>query len=176
MATPVVTGAVALMLQKDPTLTPDTVKARLMKTAWKGFGVYSNSSDVFNNIYNNEYDLFTYGAGYLDIDVALESTDVANGVALSPTASFNPANNTVTIVNTTSVTWGNSVLWGSSIVWGNSLIWGNSVVNANSIVWGNSVVWGNTVDQGFSIVWGNSLVWGSSTATAAYSDGQDGEN
>ncbi len=33
MATPVVAGAVALMLQKDSTLTPDQVKARLMKTA-----------------------------------------------------------------------------------------------------------------------------------------------
>ena len=32
VATPVVSGAVALMLQKDPTLSPDTVKARLMKT------------------------------------------------------------------------------------------------------------------------------------------------
>ena len=66
MATPVVSGAVALMLQKDPTLTPDTVKARIMKTAWKGFGVYCNSYDVYNNLYSNEYDLFTYGAGYLD--------------------------------------------------------------------------------------------------------------
>src|SRR5579863_2946165 len=87
MATPVVSGAVALMLQKDPTLTPDTVKARIMKTAWKGFGVYTSSFDVFSNAYNNEYDLFTYGAGYLDINAALGSTDVANGVALSPTAS-----------------------------------------------------------------------------------------
>jgi hypothetical protein len=38
------------------------------------------------------------------------------------------------------------------------------------------VVWGNSVDNGFSVVWGSSIVWGSSTATAAYSDGQDGEN
>src|SRR5271154_5794568 len=35
MSTPVVSGAVALMLQSDPTLTPDTVKARIMKTARK---------------------------------------------------------------------------------------------------------------------------------------------
>ena len=39
MATPVVSGAVALMLQKDPSLTPDTVKARIMKTASKTFPV-----------------------------------------------------------------------------------------------------------------------------------------
>ncbi len=176
MATPVVSGAVALMLQDDPTLTPDTVKARLMKTAWKGFGVYTNSYDVFNNLYNNQYDVFTYGAGYLDIDAALANNDVANGVALSPTANYNPVNKTVTIVNTNSVTWGNSVVWGTSIVWGNSIIWGNSVLDANSVCWGSSIVWGNTTDQGFSVVWGNSVVWGTSTATSAFSDGQDGEN
>lgn len=176
MATPVVSGAVALMLQSDPTLTPDTVKARIMKTAWKGFGVYTTSYDVFNNLYNNQYDVFTYGAGYLDIDAALANTDVANGVALSPTATYNPTNKTVTIVNTNSVTWGTSVLWGSSIVWGNSIIWGNSVVDASSVCWGSSIVWGNTTDQGFSIVWGSSIIWGSSTATSAFSDGQDGEN
>ncbi len=33
MATPVVSGTVALMLQQNPALTPDQVKARLMKTA-----------------------------------------------------------------------------------------------------------------------------------------------
>jgi serine protease AprX len=33
MATPVVSGAVADMLQGQPSLTPDQVKARLMKTA-----------------------------------------------------------------------------------------------------------------------------------------------
>ena len=176
MATPVVSGAVALMLQNNPALTPDTVKARIMKTAWKGFGQYCKSFDVYNNEYDNQYDLFTYGAGYLDVDAALGNTDASSGVALSPTAVFNSANNTVTIVDTTSVTWGTSVVWGNSVVWGHSIIWGNSVLNANSIVWGNSVVWGNTVDQGFSVVWGNSVVWGTSTATSAFSDGQDGEN
>ncbi len=79
MATPVISGAVALMLQQQPTLTPDTVKARIMKTAWKGFGVYCDSYDVYNNLYTNQYDLFTYGAGYLDINAALGDTDVANG-------------------------------------------------------------------------------------------------
>src|SRR5580658_4764725 len=175
MATPVVSGAVALMLQQNPALTPDEVKARLMKTAWKGFGVYTTSYDVFNNPYNNQYDIFTYGAGYLDIDAALADADVAEGAALSPTAVYNAANNTVTIVNTNSPT-GTSIVWGSSIVWGTSIIWGSSVLNAESIVWGSSVVWGNSVDTGFSVVWGSSIIWGASTSDAAFSDSQDGEN
>ena len=45
MATPMVSGAVALMLQKTPSLTPDLVKARLMKTATKTFPAYSTATD-----------------------------------------------------------------------------------------------------------------------------------
>ena len=37
MATPVVSGAAALLLQKTPSLTPDQVKARLMRNATKTF-------------------------------------------------------------------------------------------------------------------------------------------
>jgi serine protease AprX len=180
MATPVVSGAAALMLQKDSTLTPDTVKARLMKTAWKAFSTYTSSYDVYNNQYNNQYDLFTYGAGYLDVDAALSNTDVANGLALSPTAVYDSSSGTVSLVNTgvntTSVLWGSSIIWGNSVLWGNSIIWGTSVLQANSVLWGSSIIWGTSVDQGFSIIWGTSIIWGASTTDAAFSDGQDGEN
>jgi hypothetical protein len=42
--------------------------------------------------------LFTYGAGYLNIYAALGSTDLATGLALSPTAVLN-SNGSVTITN-----------------------------------------------------------------------------
>ncbi len=44
MAAPMVSGAVALMLQKTPSLTPDQVKARLMRSATKGFPVSSSTT------------------------------------------------------------------------------------------------------------------------------------
>ena len=47
MATPIVSGAVALVLQQNPSMTPDQVKARLMKTAWKGVGQYIFSHDFW---------------------------------------------------------------------------------------------------------------------------------
>jgi serine protease AprX len=45
MATGVVSGAAALMLQQDPTLTPDQVKARMMKTAYKNLPPYTTVVD-----------------------------------------------------------------------------------------------------------------------------------
>jgi serine protease AprX len=67
MAAGVVSGAVARMIQKDPTLTPSTVKARLMRTARKMYG-----------------DPTATGAGALDVEAALNATGVMNAQALSP--------------------------------------------------------------------------------------------
>jgi serine protease AprX len=177
MAAPVVSGAVALLLQQNAALTPDQVKARLMKTAWKGLGQFSWSLDGLGNQYNNEYDLFTYGAGYLDVNAALGNTDLASGLAFSPTAVFN-SNGTVTIQNTTpgSNFSGTSVVWGAtSVVWGNSVVWGSNALSATSVVWGaTSVVWGSTSMAGNSVVWGATSSLPS--ATAALSDGDGGDN
>ncbi len=177
MATPLVSGAVALMLQQTPSLTPDQVKARLMMTAWKGIGQFTYSYDSLGNLYNNEYDLFTYGAGYLDVDAVLGSTALATGLALSPTAVLN-ANGTVTIENTTpdSNFAGTSVVWGAtSTLFADSVVWGSNVLSADSVVWGaTSVVWGSTSVTGDSVVWGATS--NVATATSALSDGDPGDS
>ena len=59
MSAPVVSGAVALLLQDEPDLNPDQVKYRLMATAnqsWAG------------------YNATTAGGGYLDVDAAVNGT------------------------------------------------------------------------------------------------------
>ena len=188
MATPVVAGAVALLLQQNPNMKPDQVKARLMKTAYKTFPTSSISVDATTGqTFTSYYDVFTVGAGYLDVAAALASTDMAPATtasALSPSAVFNPSTGTVSIVNGSSVVWGTSVVWGSSVVWGNSVVWGSNV-SGSSVVWGTSVVWGSSVMSGFSVVWGSStdatsassVVWGSDAADAldALSVDIDGE-
>jgi serine protease AprX len=63
MATPVVAGAVALMLQKTPTLTPDAVKAKLMKTATKSFSGPAVWTDpATGRTYKAEHNILTVGA------------------------------------------------------------------------------------------------------------------
>ncbi|MFZ0796674.1 MAG: S8 family peptidase [Terriglobales bacterium] len=178
MATPIVSGAVALMMQQNPNLTPDQVKARLMKTAWKGFGQYTQSTaDINGAVYSNECDIFTYGAGYLDIDAALSNTNLATGTALSPTAVFNAINDSVTIVNTSDPNFaGTSVVWGAtSVVWGDSVVWGADEILSDSVVWGaTSVVWGSTSVSGFSVVWGATST--AASASAALGNGDPGDN
>ncbi len=59
MAAPIVSGAVALLLQDEPNLNPDQVKYRLTATANKSW---------------SGYDSTTAGAGYLDIYAAVYGT------------------------------------------------------------------------------------------------------
>ena len=113
MAAPMVSGAVALLLQDEPGLTPDQVKYRLMTTANKSWNGYTASKA---------------GAGYLDVYAAV--TGVTNGsdnTALLPSQLLSTGSQPIT--------WG-SVGW-NSVGW-NSVGWNS--VGWNSVGW-NSVGW-----------------------------------
>ncbi len=165
MAAPVVSGAAAVLLHKDSSLTPNQVKYRLMKTATKAFASNSTSTDAATNTqYNIQNDIFAVGAGYLDITAALNNTEKPTRSAASPSARYNPTSRKVEIVNTTST--GQSLLWGDTTVpW--SHIWGNRLLAGSSVLWGDSVVWGDiTRTGGNSLLWGDSLVWGDKAPSA----------
>lgn len=114
LAAPDVSGAVALMLQKDPTLSPDQVKARRMKTATKLPAITTVATDpVTGAKYVSENDVFAVGAGYLDVQAALNNTDVTAAPAVSPSCSFDAATNTVTLHTGTTAVWRSTAVWGS---------------------------------------------------------------
>ncbi len=162
MATPVVSGAAALLIQQQPFLTPDQVKARLMKTAGKILPRNSTGTDLLSlQTFTSQGDIFTYGAGYLDIQAALANTDVVNLPALSPTAVIDPVTNKIVIVRDFSLVWGNSVVWGDSVVW-RSVMFNGTLVNCSSVVWGDSLIWGSSVVWGDSTTAGYSVIWGTS--------------
>lgn len=175
MAAPMVSGAVALLLQKDPNLTPDQVKARLMKTAFKTFpSSTSHTVQQTGVTYTNQYDIFTVGAGYVDISAAIASEDVADGTALSPSVYFDANTGRCSLIYADGVVWGNGVVWGTGVVWGNGVVWGEAVVwgangrevNGTAVIWGNGVVWGESSSGSFGVIWGNGVVWGESTAAS----------
>ncbi len=168
MATPMVSGAAALMLQKTPTLTPDLVKARMMRTASKSFPASYTYTDPATGVsYTVQHDLFTIGAGYLDANAALNDTSTGAGSALSPRAAYDAATGSVSLVynylSGTNIIWGTNIVWGTNIIWGTNIVWGT-----NTVVEGTNIVWGDSATSGFNIVWGDNIVWCDSSAPTLF--------
>jgi serine protease AprX len=174
MATPVVSGAAALLIQQQPSITPDQVKARLMKTATKALNLYSTGISAKDmQRFSNQSDIFTVGAGYLNIFAALASHDMVNMPALSPAVVRNPITGKISIVRNFTICWGDSMLWGDSALFGSTVL-SHAALNAldESICWGDSMVWGDSTTAGFTIVWGD-WVLGSTSMQALSADDDD---
>jgi len=176
MATGVVSGIVADLLQAHPAMTPDQVKARLMKTASKSFPTSSSVYDAPTGItYTSQYDIFTVGAGYVDMAAALASTELSSGTAMSPTAVYNSSTGNVTLTSDSSAVWGTSQAWSGPAVWGstqfvggNAIMWGAGTTSGSAIMWGatdlsgSAIMWGASNSSGFSTIWSDAIMWGAS--------------
>ena len=144
MATPVVVGAVADMLQANPKLSPDTIKARLMLSADK----WTDPSGMG--------DPCTYGAGYLNIQAALGCTYIATQTAISPKLSID--NSGSVYLDASRALWGTGSIWGTGVMdyralWGTNALFGTNanLLNASRALWGTSV-------------WNDRALWGTTTA------------
>ncbi len=158
MATPFVSGAAILLIEKNAGYTPDQVKYLLMKNAWRGFAASSTITDPSSGSKFTVYkDIFTVGAGYMDIQAAINDKKMVYSSAQSPTALYNGTTKEVTLVGGANVVWGDSttpfnVVWGANViagtnvVWGDSVVWGNANLKANSVVWGDKSVYSSKSD------------------------------
>ena len=175
MSAPVVAGSVALMLQADPSLTPNLVKAILQYTAQ----VYPG------------YNALTEGAGFLNTKGAV---DLAHYFRTATTGMRYPH----------PAEWGKTIIWGNhrlslgavspkGTAWPLGVAWGSSAdLQGANVVWGtrcntacDNVVWAANdptepvcdplVEQCDNVVWGTSdstcdpnvencdnVVWGTS--------------
>jgi subtilisin family serine protease len=169
MASPVVAGTVALMLQANPALTPNMVKAILQYTAES----------------NTNYNALTQGAGFLNsygaVQLARFFRTAQQGSKLSMPRTWSKQ-----------IIWGNHRITGGAIrpnasafqlgtIWGaardadgDNIVWGTLLKNdGENLVWGtadllsaDNLVWGTVRDSnGDNLVWGTSrsgdnLVWG----------------
>lgn len=176
MATGVVSGVVADLLQAHPRLTPDQVKVRLMKTASKTFPTVSSVYDpVTAMTYTDQYDVFTVGAGYVDLAAALADDELPKGTAMSPTAVYDSQNGNVYLTSDKSSLWGTSYAWSGPSVWGSrqfvggsTVMWGATSSGGATVMWGATGLWGSTVmwgantSSGFADIWSDTVMWGAS--------------
>jgi len=141
MAAPMVTGTAALMLEKDPSLNPATLKARLMVSAVK-----------------DSHLIFETGAGELDVNAALGATGYAPS-AMSPLAIL--GTNGYVYVQDTAFLWGGD--WTMAALWGSGKVEGNTVLTSSSVdpslVGIFAALWGG---HGGGNVGNNSLIWNGS--------------
>jgi serine protease AprX len=168
MASPVVAGTVALMLQANPSLTPNMVKAILQYTSQKYPG----------------YNVLTQGAGFLNTYGAVELARFYKTATAGSRL-------TIPQVWSRQVIWGNHRIKGGVIrpnanafqlgtTWGaafdrdgDNIVWGTLLGNSDNLVWGtvdllgsDNLVWGTVLDgNGENLVWGtmrdgDNLVWG----------------
>ena len=170
MAAPVVSGTVALMLQANPSLTPNLVKAILQYTAQLQPDVHP----------------LRQGGGFLNTKGAV---DLARFFATAragdryPTGTgwsrkINWGSHSVSggAISPSSNAWALNIVWGtSSDDEGDNIVWGTACQEAcRNIVWGtasddegDNIVWGTADDEGDNIVWGtasddegDNIVWG----------------
>src|SRR3954470_6550014 len=173
MAAPVVSGTVALMLQANPNLTPNLIKAILQYTAqiYPGYGPLREGAGFLN----------TFGAVRLAQYYANPQRGDRMPIQRVWSRRINWGSHRLShgIIKPTANAWKNGVVWGAAkplaadgdnIVWGtmsdgDNIVWGTS--DGDNIVWGTSdgdnIVWGTTA-HGDKIVWGSSdgdnIVWG----------------
>jgi subtilisin family serine protease len=145
MAAPQVAGAVALMFQANPNLTPNLVKGILQYTAQVHAG----------------YNALEQGAGFL------------NTLGAVQLAQFYNKNGAASV--TVKGSWSKHLMWGNHMVsggfmdpsanaWSTTVVWGaDGVRTANG---GDNIVWGT--NGGDNIVWGtnggDNIVWGTAVS------------
>lgn len=146
MSAPVVSGTIALMLQANPSLTPNEVKAIVQYT-----------SQV-----SRDYDPLTQGAGFLNAKGAVE---LARYLASPDTVSY-----------PSSRSWGKRLVWGNQMVqggrlspyanaWATDVTWGSpETPGGESVGWGvlcssgtcdSSIgFWRSSTTTSVNVVWG----------------------
>ena len=184
MASPIVAGTAALMLQANPKLTPNLVKAIIQYTAQQG-----------------NYDPLTQGAGFLNVKGAVElarflkhptaGQRYPSNQSWSKTILWGSHKVTNGVIKPAGNAWAIGTTWGAmretdgdNIVWGTAcpngvcanVFWGASEMDSDNIVWGtfsatesDNIVWGTfSATESDNIVWGTACggadcdrVWGS---------------
>ncbi|MGD9715224.1 MAG: S8 family serine peptidase, partial [Thermomicrobiales bacterium] len=196
MAAGVASGAVALLVDAEPKLTPGQVKAALQLTSSlvSGEGMLSSGAGSLNVA--GAVAFLAEPNQLTQITIAGEpttwgglSTAAEGGLqlltGLGSSAKGPKGVSRIRAQAAESIVWGNllgmPILWSGSlvspsasdsIVWGNaSTPWGVALVRGSAVA--DTIVWGNAAD---SIVWGNaadSIVWGNAADSIVWGNAAD---
>ena len=180
MAAPVVAGTVALMLEANPSLTPNLIKALLQYTA------QSYADPTSTTVPAKAYSPLRQGAGFLNalgaVRLAKYYVNPQQGERMPSQRVWSRQINWGShrlrhgVIKPTANAWANNIVWGTAKTLGadgDNIVWGTAG-DGDNIVWGtadgDNIVWGTSSDLLGNIVWGtadgDNIVWGTDCGTA----------
>lgn len=181
-STAIISGVAALMLQNDPSLSPDDIKCKLMVTARLAvndndelaFSIFQQGSGLVDAI--AAIDSEVSGCGNTGLDINKELHEDANFVG---PVQYDEDTGEFFIPNIPELNWNGAYtsaqLWGNTRFMSNAQLWGNTRFMSDAQLWGNTrfmsdaQLWGNTRFMSDSQLWGNarmrsdSQLWGNRT-------------
>jgi serine protease AprX len=192
MAAPVVAGAAVLMLQANPALTPNAVKAILQYTAEErpGYNALTQGAGFLNTI--GAVRLASFFASARSGDAYPLQTEWSKKIIWGSHrlsgGVLNPSANAFALATTWGVSAtneGDNIIWGTTCTDGcDNIIWGTS--GDDNIIWGtagdDNIIWGTSA-EGDNIIWGteveaDNIIWGTDCGGADCDNiiwGTDGE-
>ncbi len=136
MAAPAVSAAAALVLQANPSLTPNMVKTILMYSAQM----------------MEEADLFGQGAGMLNIEGAVRTARALSQRAntLLPGEPLN----VLSLPRPDSTIAGQTFPWSRGVIWGHGWLTGTAVLAQQQVAYAQTLIWGLR-----DAAWGPGVTW-----------------
>jgi serine protease AprX len=153
-ATAIVSGIVALMLARDPALTPDTVKCRLMASARRSVDAAGRPA----------YSVFQQGAGLVNALAAVRSTaagcanqglniarDLAGQEHYEGPANVDANGNFLledaagTRLADAGFTWNGAYAWDGGYLWSDGRLWSRTDLWSSGRLWSRGKLWSRSV-------------------------------
>ena len=166
-----VSGTVALMLQANPSLTPDQIKCRLM----------SSAASVVKSTGKAAYTIFQQGTGMVNaydavysqaMNCANQSLDIAKDIA--GTAHYGgPAHQdrttgTFYVVDTYGIpVVADGYLWNSSFAKNQGYLWNKGYLWNQGYLWNNGYLWNKGYLWNNGYLWNKGYLWNQSTLAPA---------
>lgn len=139
MAAGMVSGTAIRMITRDPSLTPATVKARLMKSARK---IDGNLTEV--------------GAGVLDIYAALDATGTAT-TALSP-AMIKASDGSGMFIEDTGQLWGDPT-WDAAFMFSDAFIWSDGFIFSDVFIFSDAFPFSDAFMFSDALMWSDAFIF-----------------
>src|SRR5439155_15776329 len=149
MAAPAVSGSVALMLQANPNLTPNLIKAILQYTAqqYPGYSALRQGAGFLNTLGAVRLAKFYADnrAGTKEPTQKVWSRQLIWGTHRLSGGYINPKANA----------WATNVVWGTARTLGDAgdnIVWGTACLDCDNIVWGTGDIFGEHIRASTSFV------------------------